>query len=125
MLNYSQTPKLRNAPHRPHYSASSHPDTGPVVKSSAAHLSGRWLGEENDTYPVVADLNARWRVIVCRNQMQWILQRRRGGANHWRGYWFCRSREALIRGAHERAGQISGTALAILLRLPERIASAL
>ena len=49
--------------------------------------------------------------------MQWILQRRQG--KQWRGYWFCRTREALIRGAREHAGPIGGDALVILLRLPE------
>jgi hypothetical protein len=56
-------------------------------------------------------------VIVCRNALQWILQRRQG--KQWRGYWFCRTREALIRGAREHAGPIGGDALVILLRLPE------
>jgi hypothetical protein len=96
------------------------PDTRPATQSPTAHLSGRRLGEENDDYPVVASLNARWRVIVCRQSIQWILQRRRGGVDHWRGYWFCRTREALIRGARKHVGDIAGDALVRLLRLPAR-----
>jgi hypothetical protein len=69
-------------------------------------------------------LNDRWRVIACKNSIQWILQRRRGGVDQWRGYWFCRTREALLRGAREHAGPIDGVALAVLLRLPERIGGA-
>jgi hypothetical protein len=103
---------------------SGHPDTKRSLKSPVAHLSGHRLGEESDDYPTIARLNDRWRVIVCKHSIQWILQRRRGGANHWRGYWFCRTREALIRGAREHAGQIDGISLAILLRLPERIGGA-
>jgi hypothetical protein len=52
-------------------------------------------GEESDSYPAVANLNDRWRVIACGAGIQWILQRRRG--DHWVGYWFCRTREALPR----------------------------
>lgn len=94
-------------------------DGGRTVLSSAAHVPAPRLGEESDNYPVIASLNDRWRVIACRQSIQWILQRRRGGVDHWRGYWFCRTREALIRGAREHAGQIAGDALVVLLRLPE------
>jgi hypothetical protein len=81
-------------------------------------VSGRVGGEESDSYPAVAKLNDRWRVIACSADIQWILQRRRG--DHWSGYWFCRTREALILGARKHAGEIGGVALAALLRLPAR-----
>ena len=99
-------------------------DTRPAGKSSVAHLSRPTFGEESDHYPIVVQLNDRWRVVACKNSIQWILQRRRGGVDHWRGYWFCRTREALLRGAREHASPIGGAALAILLRLPERIGGA-
>lgn len=44
--------------------------------------------EEDDAYPhVVACLDDRWRVIACRNDIQWILQRRslKAGETRWRG----------------------------------------
>jgi hypothetical protein len=82
------------------------------------------LGEEADDYPTIAVLNNRWRVIACRNLIQWILQNRRGGPNHWRGRYFCRTREVLVRCAREHAGPIGGDALASLLRLPERFPEA-
>ena len=85
-------------------------------------MAGR--GEENDAYPVVATLNCRWRVIVCKNSIQWILQTRRGGPDSWRGRSFCRTREALVRCARQHAGEIAADALVILLRLPERIGGA-
>ena len=59
-------------------------------------FSGRLPAEENDGYPVIVQINDRWRVVTCRAGIQWILQRRRG--DRWAGYWFCRTREALIRG---------------------------
>ena len=87
--------------------------------SPVAGLSGPPRGEESDAYPTIAALNTRWRIVTCKNSLQWVLQRRCGHVDHWRGFWFCRSREALIRGAREHAGQIAGNALIILLRLPE------
>jgi hypothetical protein len=86
---------------------------GPAEK--IARLPAPRLGEENDDYPTVAILNDRWRVVLCRNSIQWILQKR-GGPNHY----FRRTRDVLIRCAREHAGQIGGDALLILLRLPER-----
>ena len=106
---------------KPEISASGLQDGSQAVLSNTAGLSRPGPGEENDVYPTIASLNARWQVIECKNSIQWILQRQDGrGANHWRGYWFCRTREALLRCARERAGEISGDALVILLRLPER-----
>ena len=97
------------------------PHLDQAVLSSTGHVPAARWGEENDTYPAVAALNDRWRVIVCKNSIQWILQRRRSGPNSWRGRSFCCTREALIRCVREHAGQIGGDALVILLRLPERI----
>ena len=81
--------------------------------------------EESDTYlHVTAVLNAGWRVISCRDGLQWILQRRAGqrqGRPRWEGRSFCCTREALVRCAREHAGDIAADALVILLRLPERI----
>jgi len=89
--------------------------------SNTGHVPVAWRGEENDTYPVVATLNGRWRIIVCKNSIQWILQTRRGGPDSWRGRSYCCTREALVRCARQHAAQLGGDALAILLRLPERI----
>ena len=80
--------------------------------------------EESDAYPrIVARLNPQWRVIACRDGIQWILQARRGhrdGLPRWDNRYFFRSREGLVFGCHEYCGQIHGDALVILLRLPER-----
>jgi hypothetical protein len=99
-----------------------HPD--PAVLSSTGHVPVAPRGEENDTYPVVASLNSRWRVIVCKNSIQWILQRRRSGPDSWRGRSFCSTREALVRCAREHAVDIAAAALVTLLRLPERFGGA-
>jgi hypothetical protein len=93
-------------------------DSPSLTLSNATGLPGRPRREENDAYPTVANLNARWRVIECKNSIQWILQRRCRG--RWNGKYFCRTREALLRFARAGAGEIAGDALVILLRLPER-----
>ena len=83
------------------------------------------IGESYDAWPVVARLNAGWRVIACRDGVQWILQARHGaekpaGAS-WRGRSYCQTSEALIRCAREHAGEIEPTAGAILAALPLRL----
>ena len=48
------------------------------------------LSEEADDYPyIVVQLDDRWRIIECRNDIQWILQKLVGG--RWRGQRYCRT----------------------------------
>lgn len=81
--------------------------------------------ESDDAYAgVVATLNEKWRVVVCRDGIQWILQQRRGerrGQPRFDGRSYCRTREALIRVCREHAGEIDAAALAVLQALPERL----
>lgn len=64
------------------------------------------LREESDRYPrVVVQLNETWRVIVCRDQIQWILQKRSGidkGEPRWRSLSYCCERSALVRCMRDR-----------------------
>jgi len=92
------------------------PGTRPGGKSSVTRVSGRIRGEESESYPVIARLNDRWRVVAC--NIQWILQLRRG--NRWHGKYFFRTRGGLVLLAREYAGEIHGDALVTRLRLPER-----
>ena len=49
---------------------------------------------------VVAILSGSWRVIACRDGLQWIIQRRDGesaGQARWTGVHYCTTRNALIR----------------------------
>ena len=60
------------------------PNTRPAAKSSVALVSGRLRAEENADYrPIIAVLNNRWRVVVCKNGIQWVLQYRRGTRLAW------------------------------------------
>lgn len=60
-------------------------------------------------------LNERWRVSF--DQLQWILERYRGG--RWIGSAYCVTRETLLRNIRERAGTVDANALALVAALPE------
>jgi hypothetical protein len=87
----------------------------------------RRLAESADDYPnVVVVLNEGWRLIACRDGIQWILQyrNRRNKAqtvarDGWRGRSYCRTKEALIRVCDAHAGPIDPDGRAILAGLPE------
>jgi hypothetical protein len=75
---------------------------------------------------VVAILNGKWRIIECRDGIQWILQSRdslKATLSNciWRGRSHCRTKEALLRVCAACAGQIDPTAAAVLAGLPDRI----
>jgi hypothetical protein len=76
-------------------------------------------------YGFVAQLNPDWRVVECRDRIQWILQRRgspkMSRRDDWRGRSYCRTSQALIRSAREYAGAVDPAAAAILGALPGRI----
>jgi hypothetical protein len=87
------------------------------AKSFVGHVSVALAGERSENYPrLVARLNDRWRVIAGRDGIQWILQVHRGQG--WGNQYYYRSREGLISGCREYAGDIGGDALVMLLRLP-------
>jgi hypothetical protein len=74
---------------------------------------------------LVAVLNGKWRVIECRDGIQWILQSRDArkslSTGVWRSRSYCRTREALLRVCAARAGNIDPTAAAVLAALPDWI----
>jgi hypothetical protein len=82
--------------------------------------------ESADDYSgLVVHLNPNWRIVECRDRIQWILQRRgspeKARRDDWRGRSYCRTSEALRRCAREHAGVIDPSAVAVLAALPERI----
>ena len=74
--------------------------------------------ERDDHYKgVVAQLAPRWRVIVCKDGIQWILQRKE--ASHggpWRGVSYDTNRDGLLRacGSLEMASSSASEALEAL-----------
>ncbi len=63
-----------------------------------------------------------WRIVACRDQIQWIIQAKtrtgRPDGGRWEGRHYCTTRDALIRLWRSETGD-DGTALLTLL--PERI----
>lgn len=78
--------------------------------------------EEADDYRrVVVVLNSDWRIIECRDGIQWILQRRSGerrGQPRWASRKYNRNKEALIRNVHALAGEIDPAVREVLDMLP-------
>lgn len=74
--------------------------------------------ETSDTYSaVVARLDENWRVIICKDRLQWILQRRdaeRSGQKRWRAVGYFLTREALIRVSRTVCAGCDATELAML-----------
>jgi hypothetical protein len=81
--------------------------------------------EEADDYRrVVVVLNSDWRIIECRDGIQWILQRRSGerrGQPRWLSRKYNRNKEALKRNVHALAGEIDPAAREVLDSLPDWI----
>jgi hypothetical protein len=78
----------------------------------------------DDYHRVVAVLNDGWRVIECRDGIQWILQRRAGerhGMARWDSRSYCQTSEALNRVCRASAGAIDPAAVAVLTSLPSMI----
>ena len=88
----------------------------------------RGPGETADRYPgVVAQINRRWRVILCSADAQWILQRHdgeRGGTARWVGVGYCLTREALLRLCRASCGPVSPSISEVLDNLPAHITRA-
>lgn len=82
--------------------------------------------ETSDDYSgLVAQLNPDWRVVECRDRVQWILQRRgspkKARRNDWRGRSYCRTAEGLRRCTRDYVGVIDPSAAIILAALPQQI----
>lgn len=96
-----------------------YPEEAETVLTSPCVAKKR-LREEADDYPnVVVKLNPRWRVIRCRDGIQWILQSKGHSENsRWRGIQYCRSKRALLQRVRQSCQEVTGEAQAILDTLP-------
>lgn len=71
----------------------------------------------------LARLNDGFRVIVCKDGLQWIIQRRDGwtaGAPRWTGFRYHLTRDALIAACRASCAPCDPAALAMLATLPEK-----
>ena len=94
----------------------------------AANRVQRQHHETADTYVgLIVQLNEQWRVIVCKDGIQWILQRRdaqRSGQARWTGASYNCDQSSLIRVSRILCGRIDPAAMAVLEALPEWIGGA-
>ena len=69
-----------------------------MIAFGSLKLSNR---ERDDSFgQVVIQLAPRWRVVVCKDRLQWIIQKRSAEPLHrgeWRGHSYVTSRNSLIR----------------------------
>jgi len=77
----------------------------------------------DDYIGFVSDLDARPRVILCRDGIQWIIQVRRGQNRRrgaWRGKSYLTTRESLIAARDTLCGPLTPAAYAALTALPAK-----
>lgn len=79
-------------------------------------MAGSHRERDDDYSAQVVRLNEGWRVILCRDGLQWILQQRGEGA-HWRAVRFCTTAAGLAA-AVGVAGPIGEEARAVIASLP-------
>ena len=87
---------------------------GAAVKAPLSHR------ERDDNYNgVIVQLAPRWRVIVCKDGIQWILQRKEAShAGPWRGMSYHTNRDGLLR-ACGSVGALNNDILEALEALPD------
>ena len=95
------------------------------VKHSVPSPGNDTHRETSDFYhDVIAVLTSRWRVVSCRNGIQWILQKRTAEPLHegiWRGQSYFTSRDVLLEACASRALLSDQNACALLNALPDLI----
>ena len=89
----------------------------------SAPTAGECMSERSDDYArIVCVLNDRWRVIVCKGDWQWILQKSKAEGGHgraWRGVSYFREREGLLKACARLDGGCDPDALETLAALPK------
>jgi len=77
--------------------------------------------ERDDAYRgVLVQLSDRWRVILCKDAIQWIVQKRTARRDGWRGVSYHRTRQSLIAACARFQGALGPESIAALALLPER-----
>ena len=78
--------------------------------------------ERDDAYFRLIYAKGDWRVIACKDNLQWIIQRaeKRRGQREWTGNSYCSTRKALTRLWHAKTGDVHGM-IELSKMLSERI----
>ena len=100
------------------------PGQDDLIATAAGTPSHR---EKDDGYrSVIVQFAPRWRVIVCKNDLQWVVQHRTADPLHrgvWRGRSYVTTRESLIKACARVEPLSDPSVMAILSTLPDRIGS--
>ena len=100
----------------------------PTLPLTTRHHSYTSYRERDDCYAaVVIHLTQRWRIIVCKDGIQWILQQRSvapPNTGTWSGKSYPTTRDALIAACSDRELLSAPSARQVLNDLPDRIGGA-
>lgn len=79
--------------------------------------------ERDDDYVfIVVHLTARYRVILCLQGLQWVIQKKeRSRSGHWRAEQYLTSRDSLIEACGKRGLLSDANAEAVLHALPDHV----
>ena len=89
-----------------------------TARLSTSHISHR---ERDDAYiGTIIQFSPRWRLILCKDQMQWIIQKKESSyRGFWRGKQYLTCKDSVLK-ASGRLGWLSDPAVeAALYALPE------
>jgi len=72
--------------------------TTPTLPQTVRHCTRISHREREDGYiATVAQFNQRWRLVLCKDQIQWIIQRKESSRRgDWRGLKYLTSRESVF-----------------------------
>ena len=72
--------------------------TTPTLPQTARHCTRISHREREDGYiATVVQFNQRWRLVLCKDQIQWIIQRKESSRRgDWRGLKYLTSRESVF-----------------------------
>lgn len=91
------------------------------LREADCALPGSNREEADDYRHVVVVVNQNWRIVECRDGIQWILQQRSGqrhGQPRWQSRKHNRCKETLIRNVHAFSGEVAPIAREVLDELP-------
>jgi hypothetical protein len=99
----------------------------PCSACRTARTAARHHETADDYTGVVARLCARHRVIICKDNIQWIIQRKdaeRAGRPRWASVRYFRTRNELIEVSRTVCARVDPKAMATLVTLPRTIGGA-
>ena len=96
--------------------------TTPTLPQTARHYTRISHREREDGYiATVVQFNQRWRLVLCKDQMQWIIQKKESSRRgDWRGKLYLTCKDSVLK-ASGSLGLLSDPEVeATLRRLPDQ-----